>query len=226
MKRLLYIFIALSLAVSCKVVDPYNPNPMTDNNISNLSYNIFTEEAGTCLTAFYNAIHIARFLEADAEVKVSPEYDLIRTGLKGSEGIYTFDYDDYTFTKEGLFEKGGACAVDISYHTTVTVNCLSEGNWQVKSSNGMMLKVEMIEESDDSMKMAVIVNGTKTEDSSFLAKFHDEGLEAAFGHKAIGELESLTFDGNVVVEYYEAADLVKSCRMTFKPGLTIGFEVF
>ena len=118
MKRLYYIFIALSLAVSCKVVDPYQPNPMTDSNISNLSHNLFSEEAAKCLTIFYNAFHITRFLEADAEVKVSPEYDIIRTGLKGAEGVYTFDYDDYTFTKEGLFEKGGVDPV----YTEVTLD--------------------------------------------------------------------------------------------------------
>lgn len=226
MKRLYYIFIALGLAVSCKVVDPYHPNPMTDINIINLSHNMFTEEAGTCLTVFYNAFHIARFLEADAEVKVSPEYDLIRTGISGTEGIYTFDYDEYTFTKEGLFEKGGACAVDISYHNTVTVNCLSEGCWQVKSSNGMMLDLEFIEENEDSMKMSVKARWTKTENSAYLAKFHDEGLQAVFKQKAIGELEALILDGKVIAEYYEANDLIKSCSMTFKPGLTTEFDVF
>lgn len=226
MKRLYYIFIALSLAVSCKVVDPYQPNPMTDSNISNLSYNLFSEETSTCLTIFYNAFHITRFLEADAEVKVSPEYDIIRTGLKGAEGVYTFDYDDYTFTKEGLFEKGGACAVDINYHNTITVNCLSEGYWQIRSSNGMVLKVGMTDETEDSMRMAVSVSGAKTEDSPYLAKFHDEGLECIFKQKAIGEIESLTLDGSVVVEYYEVDKILKSCRMTFKPGLTTEFEVF
>ena len=226
MKRLYYIFIAIFLAVSCKVVDPYQPNPMTDSNISNLSHNMFTEEAGTCLTVFYNAFHIARFLEADAEVKVSPEYDLIRTGISGTEGIYTFDYNEYVFTKEGLFEKGGACAVDINYHNTITINCLSENYWQVMSNKGIVLKMEMIEEFGDGMRMAVNVNGAKTEDSPYLAKFHDEGLECIFKHKKIGEIESLTMDGNVVIEYYEVDKLLKSCRMTFKPGLTTEFEVF
>lgn len=226
MKRLFYIVIALTLAASCKVVDPYNPNPMTDSNISNLSYNLFSEEAGTCLTVFYNAFHITRFLEADAEVKVSPEYDIIRTGLKGSNGVYTFDYNDYTFTKEGLFVKGGACAVDINRHNTVTISCLSEGYWQVKYSNGMLLKVELIEEGEDSMRMAVSVSGSKTEDSPYLARFHDEGLECIFKHKAIGEIESLTMDGKVLVDYYEVNKLIKSCRMRFKPGLTTEFEVF
>ena len=226
MKRLYYIFIALSLAVSCKVVDPYQPNPMTDSNISNLSYNLFSEEAGTCLTIFYNAFHITRFLEADSEVKVSKVYDIIRTGLREANGIYTFDYDDYTFTKEGLFEKGGACAVDISYNRTITINCLSEGYWQIKSSNGMTLKVELIGESEDSMKMAVSVSGAKTENSPYLAKFHDEGLEGHLKHQVIGEIESLDLDGKVVVDYYEANDLIKSCRMTFNSGLTTEFEVF
>jgi hypothetical protein len=157
---------------------------------------------------------------------VSPEYDLIRTGISGTEGIYTFDYDEYVFTKEGLFEKGGACAVDINYHNTITINCLSENYWQVKNNKGIVLKMEMIEEFEDGMRMAVNVNGAKTEDSPYLAKFHDEGLECIFKHKKIGEIESLTMDGNVVIEYYEVDKLLKSCRMTFKPGLTTEFEVF
>ena len=90
----------------------------------------------------------------------------------------------------------------------------------------MMLDLEFIEENEDSMKMSVKARWTKTENSAYLAKFHDEGLQAVFKQKAIGELEALVLDGKVIAEYYEANDLIKSCSMTFKPGLTTEFDVF
>lgn len=218
--------VALILAVSCKVVERYEPNPMTDSNISRLSYNIFQENAEVCLHSFYNAYHIGRFLQADAEEMVSQKYDIIRTGLVSSDGHYIFDYDDYYFAAEGMLKVGKFCTVDIDYYTTISITMISEEEWQINNNDGMSLIVKMLEENEEFMKMEVTINGTKTESSLFRAVISDEGLEVKLEHEKPGALESLSCDGKVIVEYYEENRLIKTCLMTFRPGLTTSFDVF
>lgn len=226
MKRLYYAALTLILAASCKVVEYYEPNPMTDANISRLSYNIFQESTDLCLSTFYKAYHIDRFLQADAEEKVSAKYDHIRIGLTKANETYVYDYDEYVFSKEWLSEKGGSCQVNINYHNKLTIRNIGEGTWQINDNNGIAYTVSLIEKKDEAMKMAVGVTGKKTESSDFWAEVSDEGLEATFEYKTIGELDAITCDGAVLVEYYEGSTYIKSCRMTFKPGLTTTFDVF
>lgn len=226
MKRLYYLAVALMLIASCKVVDPYEPNPMTDRNISNLSYSLFYEESLECISLFYNAYHIAHFLDADAEVKVSPEYDLIRIGLMKNQNSYIYDYDDYIFSSEGFLNKGGSCHVEINYHKSLNIKCLDADKWQISNNRGMVFGVEVLKEDEKSMTMAVTLKGSVTEDSEYVAKMEDEGLKVFLEQKAIGEFDTMSWDGNVLVTYYEDESLIKSCRMTFKPGLTTEFDVF
>lgn len=226
MKRLYYAVLTLILAASCKVVEYYEPNPMTDANISRLSYSIFQEKADLCLSVFYKAYHIDRFLQADAEEKVTAKYNLIRTGLTKADEVYVYDYDDYTFSKEWLSEKGGSCKVYINYNTELTINNLGDEEWHIRDNSGMTFTVKLIEEKADAMRMKVDVSGVKTESSDFRAELSDEGLDVTFEYKAIGELDELACDGKVLVKYYEGNKHIKSCRMTFKPGLTTTFDVF
>lgn len=226
MKKLYYAVLTLILAASCKVVEYYEPNPMTDSNICRLSYSIFQERADLCLSAFYNAYQIDRFLQADAEEKISAEYDIIRTGLIRTEDAYVYNYDDYTFSKEWLSEKGGSCKVYINYNTELTINNMGEDVWLIKDNEGMTYTVKMIDVKDDAMITEVEVKGVKTESSDFWADISSEGLEVTFEHETIGELDALSCNGKVLLEYYEGNKLIKSCRMTFKPGLTTTFDVF
>ena len=216
----------MMLAVSCKVVEYYEPNPMTDANISMLSYNIYQESAELCLSAFYNAYHIDRFLQAEAEEKISTKYDEIRIGLSRNAETYIYDYDDYTFSKEWLSEKGGSCQISINYYTNLTIRNIGGDVWQINDNNGMAYTVRMTEEKDDAMIMEVGVTGKKTESSDFWAEVSDEGLEVTFGYETIGKLDELSCSGAVFVEYYEGNKYIKSCRMTFKPGLTTSFDIF
>ena len=90
----------------------------------------------------------------------------------------------------------------------------------------MVFGVEVIKEDEKSMTMAVTLKGSVTEDSEYVAKMEDEGLKVFLEQKAIGEFDTMSWDGNVLVTYYEDESLIKSCRMTFKPGLTTEFDVF
>lgn len=227
MKRFIIFLFAAAAAVSCKVVDPYQPNQLNDKNISTFCATLFDEEVKENLTYFYNAYAIAKFLDADAEEKVSAKYDIIRTGLRSNDGSYTFDYDDYTFSVDPPFAAGSSWKVKCSYHKDVNISVLGDGKWKITcTDDGTILSVDMLEEKDDMMLMSVTVKGQRTEESSYSADFSSSEIEVTVSGKKIGKIESMSFNGEMIVKFKKDTASVKTCIMTMVPGLTTLFDVF
>lgn len=227
MKRLIIFLSAAAAAVSCKVIDPYQPNQLNDYNIGIFCGNIFDEEVKENLTYFYNAYHIARFLDADAEAKVSPKYDLIRTGLRSNDVGYSFDYDDYTFSEDSLFVTGSSWKVKCSHYRNIIIDVKDGNEWVVTSTeDGTVLKLKMNEETEDSMNLTIDVNGLRTEESSYSARFSSSSLELTVSSRKIGEIDSMTFEGEMTVRFLNGTTPVKECVMTMVPGMTTLYDIF
>lgn len=228
MKKFVFFILVSLSAVSCRITDlyVYEGNPMTDKNISAVCDYILEDRVITNLTYFYNAYNIARFVGADAEIKVSPLYDLIRTGLKESGGKYVYGYQDYDFSGEDFFAAKGACEIVMNYRRSVNVAYVSEGKWRIDSQNGTIIDVEVMEEGDDAMRMIIDVDGEMTEESEFSADFQARDLQVVFLHAKVGKIDSKLYDGEMLVEFYEDASLLKSCQMSMTPGMSTRFRVF
>lgn len=226
MKRLIIATMLSVLAVSCKVVDPYESNHMTERNISVLCSNIFEDMVYDNVRLFYNAFEIASFLDADAEEKVSDKYDLIRTGLRGSGDTYTYDYDDYGFSPDSLFGPGASWKIVPSYHRSIEVTWMSENSWRLTGNDGAVLDIVLSEEGDGFMVLEMDVNGVRTEESSYTGAFSGKALKVRINHAKIGVIDSMTFSGIILFEFRNGSDLLKSCNMTLSPGMTTAFEIF
>ena len=226
MKKLLLMIMVLALAASCKVLDPYEPNQFNEKNISSFCNSLFEEEVSYNIVYFYNAYHIARFIEADAEQKVSPEFDMIRTGLSYSEDRYVFDYDDYRFSTDSLFIPGGIWRVRCDRNKNLHINVGADKEWTLAGSDsGTVMNVKLTEESPEMMRMLVSVKGTRTEDSEFSARFSAEELEVTIGHKYAGKIESMAFRGEMQVVFYEGAKGHRTCVMTMVPELKTSYAI-
>lgn len=228
MKKFVLSLIVCLASVSCRITDLYlyEGNPMTDKNISSVCDYILEDRVITNLTYFYNAYYIARFVGADAETKVSPHYDLIRTGLSGSDGKYEFDYEEYEFSGEDFFGSKGACEIILNYRQSVFVEFISEGEWKISSQDGTCVNVKVLYDGMDAIRMSLDVDGEMTEESEFSADFVANGLQVSFLHSKIGKTDSKLYDGEMLVEFYEGASLVKSCQMIMTAGLSTQFKIF
>lgn len=226
MKRLIIAAMLSVLAVSCKVVDPYESNHMTDRNISVLCSNIFEDKVYDNVRLFYNAFEIASFLDADAEEKVAAKYDIIRTGLSGKDGKYVYDYDDYEFSADTLFGPGALWKVSPFYHRSLTMTGMSEDSWQVKVNDGTVIDIVLSEEGEGVMVLEMDVNGVKTEESPYTGSFSGKGLKVRIDHAKIGVIDSIAFSGSMLFEFRNGSTLLKSCNMTLSPGMTTVFEIF
>lgn len=227
MKRFIIFLFAAAAAVSCKVVDPYQPNQLNDKDIISFCDDIFDEEVKENLTYFHNAYAIAKFLDADTEEKVSEKYDIIRTGLRSNDGNYTFDYDDYTFSKDPLFTAGSSWKVECSYYKDVNIRVRGDGKWTITcTDDDTILSVEMLEDSEDTILMSVIVNGLRTEESSYSADFSSPGIEVTVSCKKIGKIDSMSFKGEMTVKFKKDTDSIKTCIMTMVPGMATLYDVF
>ncbi|MBQ7810950.1 MAG: hypothetical protein IJ394_00170 [Bacteroidales bacterium] len=227
MKRLIIFLFAAAAAVSCKVIDPYQPDQLNDDNIGIFCGNIFDEEVRDNLTYFYNAYNIARFLDADAEEKVSPKYDLIRTGLRSNDVGYSFDYDDYTFNEDPLFVTGSSWKVKCSYYKNIIIDVKDGNEWVVTSTeDGTVLKLKMTEETEDSMNLTIDVEGLRTEESPYSAKFSATDLAVTLRHENIGMIDSMIFGGEMTVRFLNGTTPVKECVMTMVPGMTTHYDIF
>lgn len=226
MKRLITAITISALALSCKVSEPYTSSPVTDHNISLLCRNIFDDKVAGNIKLFHNALNIALFLDADAEEKVSEKYDLIRTGLRGSGDTYIYDYDDYGFSLDTLFGPGATWKIVPSYHRSATVSWVTDGTWQFRDNDGTVIDIRLAEDSEGFMVFDMDINGMKTEESSYYAEFGSEGLEVRVNFMKRGVIDSMSFDGEMLMRFKEGSTLIKQCRMTFKPGLTDSFDIF
>lgn len=226
MKRLIIAIIIPALALSCKVSEPYTSSPITDSNIIMLSRNIFDDNVAGNIKIFHNAFHIARFLEADAEEKVSEKYDLIRTGLRGSGDNYTYDYDDYGFSLDSLFGPGASWKIAPSYHRSVDVTWMSENSWRLSGNDGTRIDISFVEEGEGFISFDMDINGIKTEDSSYSAEFVSDDLRVRIEYAKIGVIGSMNFDGEMLIKFKYGSTLLKQCRMTLRPGLSESFDIF
>lgn len=226
MKKLILIIAVAAAAASCRISDPQEPNQLNEQNISNYCRNLFEEEVSKNLICFYNACQIARFLDADAEAKVSPEFDLIRTGLSYNEDSYTFDYDDYSFSGESSFLDEGVWKVIRSYYQELAIIVCPDKEWTITVSNtGTVMKVKLVEEDAETMKMSVRINGIMTENSEYSAEFEADSLEVTICHKSAGKIESMTYDGEMTVRFMENTRPRKTCVMEMIPGMATSYAI-
>lgn len=215
MKKILICLLTVVAAYSCKVVDPYMKNPTSGEYMTGFCTGMFNDNVETYLEYFYNAYYIARFEAGDAELKVSNEYDLIRTGLQVNDSVYTYDYHKYDYKGEDFFESKGICAVKMNYWNELTILREDENRWLVGSEDGMALDVAVLEEKENGLLLKVILEGYKTEDSTYSALLTSDDLQVEFRHKRIAEDVSPVYDGTVTMVFYNEDTLLKTVTMTF-----------
>ena len=182
MKRFLYIMTVALAAASCRVVDGDVTNPTTDDRISAFCADVFEERVSRALEYFYNAYYIARFVQGDAELKVSPEYDYIRTGLSAENGVYSYDYRPYDFHAEDFFGENGVCEVESGRWYSITITRVGEEHWRMAVNDGTVFNLVLMEESEDGILLNMKVDGVMTEESSFTARLDAEDMEADIRH--------------------------------------------
>ena len=225
MKRFLYIMTVALAAASCRVVDGDVTNPTTDDRISAFCADVFEERVSRALEYFYNAYYIARFVQGDAELKVSPEYDYIRTGLSAENGVYSYDYRPYDFHAEDFFGENGVCEVESGRWYSITIKRVGEEHWRMAVNDGTVINLVLMEESEDGILLDMKVDGVMTEESSFTARLEAEDMEVDIRHEHIGVIASKSFYGDMKVSFYDGATPLKTCTMTFKPGEYVRYDI-
>lgn len=215
MKKFFICLLAVAALYSCKVVDPYVKNPTSGEYMTEFCSRIFEDNVSKCLRCFYNAYYIAKFEAGDAELKVSKEYDLIRTGLQVKDGVYTYDYQKYDYKGEDFFSSKGKCVIRMSSWDELTILSEDTDRWLIGSENGIALDVTVVEETENGLLLKVNVDGVVTEDSTYSALVMADTLRTEFRHKRIGEDRSEVYDGTVMIVFYNNETLLKTVDMTF-----------
>ena len=221
MKRIFMFIAAVLMAASCKVVEADFNNPTTDEYISRYCVTLFSDKVSENLEYFYNAYYVARFVTGDAELKVSPEYDHIRTRITGSDGKYEFDYLQYEFQGNDFFAEGGICVISSGRWLSITIKNIGIGQWTMEVNDGTKFVFTVVEENAEGLVLDMSVSGVKKEESEYTAPFEAEGMEVDMRHKNIGNMASKTFFGTMEVSFLKAAQLLKTCSMTIGPGESI-----
>lgn len=212
-------------AASCRVVEGDVTNPTTDYRIAEFCTGLFEEKVSEALTYFYNTYYIARFVQGDAELKVSPEYDLIRTGLTTENGIYSYGYRPYDFHGEDFFGENGVCDVESGRWYSVTIARVGEGHWRMSVKDGSVFDLILLEESEEGISLNMSMKGVVTEESTFTAGFESEEMAVDILHEHIGKVVSKAFHGDMKVSFYDEAKLLKTCTMTLRPGEHVRYEI-
>lgn len=212
-------------AASCWVVEGDVTNPTTDDRIAEFCAGLFEEKVSEALTYFYNTYYIARFVQGDAELKVSPEYDLIRTGLTTENGIYSYGYRPYDFHGEDFFGENGVCDVESGRWYSVTVTNVSQDHWKMAVSDSTVFDLFLIEEDQEGISLSMNVDGCITEESAFTARLDIEEMTADIRHEHIGKIVSKVFHGDMKVSFYDEVKLLKTCTMTLRPGEHVRYEI-
>lgn len=212
-------------AASCRVVEGDVTNPTTDDRIAEFCAGLFEEKVSEALTYFYNTYYIARFVQGDAELKVSPEYDLIRTGLTTENGIYSYGYRPYDFHGEDFFGENGVCDVESGRWYSVTVTNVSQDHWKMAVSDSTVFDLFLIEEDQEGISLSMNVDGCITEESAFTARLDIEEMTADIRHEHIGDIVSKTFYGDMEVRFYDGDTLLKTCTVTYKPGEYVRHDI-
>ena len=212
-------------AASCRVVEGDVTNPTTDDRIAEFCAGLFEEKVSEALTYFYNTYYIARFVQGDAELKVSPEYDLIRTELTTENGIYSYGYRPYDFHGEDFFGENGVCDVESGRWYSVTVTNVSQDHWKMAVSDSTVFDLFLIEEDQEGISLSMNVYGCITEESAFTARLDIEEMTADIRHEHIGKIVSKVFHGDMKVSFYDEVKLLKTCTMTLRPGEHVRYEI-
>lgn len=225
MKRFLLILILAVAAASCRVVDGDVTNPTTDERIAGFCTDVFEERVSEALTYFYNAYYVARFVQGDAALKVSPEYDLIRTGVSVEDGVHSYHYCPYDFKGEDFFGEKGICEIESGRWYSVTVTNVSQDHWKMAVSDSTVFDLFLIEEDQEGISLSMNVDGCITEESAFTARLDIEEMTADIRHEHIGDIVSKTFYGDMEVRFYDGDTLLKTCTVTYKPGEYVRHDI-
>lgn len=225
MKRFLLALTVAIAAASCRVVDGDVVNPTTDEHVFEFCAELFEQKVGEALDYFYNSYFIARFVQGDAALKVSPEYDYIRTGLSAQDGQYSYLYDPYDFKGTDFFGEGGVCEINSGRWYAVTMTRIAQGHWNMTVSDDTVFELYLLEEKEEGIRLSMSVHGVETEESSFSAGFETAEMEVDFRHEHIGHDIAKTFYGGFKVCFYDGSEPLKTCTMTFKPGEYVRYDI-
>ena len=225
MKRFLLFFALAVAAASCSVVDGDVTNPTKDDRIVGFCKDVFEEKVSEALTYFYNAYYIARFVQGDAALKVSPEYDYIRTGLRTENGRYSYRYCPYDFKGVDFFAENGICEITSGRWYSLTITNASENHWKMTVSDNTVFDLLLLEDGEEGISLNMNVSGCVSEESSFSAGFEIEDMTAYISHDHIGDIVSKAFYGDMKVSFHDGATLLKTCTLTFKPGEYVRYDI-
>lgn len=210
-------------SLSCMVIE--NPYAGYVNDPKSYSKELLDDAVTRNLTCFYNAYHIARFLQAAPEQKVSQEFDLIRTGLRESDGAYSYSYVSYQFITEDFFAEKGVCTVKDGRWYTADIRWVEDGRWKMMVKDGTVLEILVTEDDAAGLSMVVTLSGEATENSSYTAVFAAEDLKAEFRHAQIGKIDMVLYDGRMSVLFCDAGQPLLTCTMFFASSETVFYDV-
>ena len=210
---------------SCRVVDGDVTNPTTDERIAEFCDDVFEDKVAEALPYFYNAYYIARFIQGDAALKVSPEYDHIRTGLTSENGRYSYRYCPYDFKGMDFFAEKGICEITSGRWYTLTITNVSENHWEMTVNYNTVFDLFLLEDDENGISLNMSVVGRISEESSFSAGFRIEDMTVDISHDHIGEIAAKTYYGDMTVNFYDGTTPLKTCTMTYKPGEYVRYEI-
>lgn len=215
MKKIFICLLAVTAVCSCKVVDPYVKNPTSAESLAEFCTNMFEDNVEAYLEYFYNAYYIAKFEAGDVDLKVSREYDLIRTGVQLKDDVYNYKYRKYNYMGEDFFASKGICVIQTSYWDELTILRDDENRWLIGNEDGMTLGVTVAEETENGLLLKVMLEGHMTEDSDYSALLLADNFQVEFRHKRIAEDMTCIYDGTVTIVFYNDNTLLKTVHMTF-----------
>ena len=216
---------AVMIAASCKVSDADFDNPTTDEFMKDYCNELFVDKVSRNIQYFYNAYYVGRFISGDAQLKVSPEYDIIRTGLTDGYGNYGFGNDTYDFNGEDFFSNKGVCSVKASYWRSIAIAALAEGKWAMVMDDGTVLEFTVKDETEDGIVLNMNIDGLMTESNEYSVRFTAEDMEVDIRHNKIGRIASKSISGMMDVNFLRSEKPLKTCSMTFESDGSISCTI-
>lgn len=226
MRKTVILLLSLLATVSCKVSDLSDLDDTTNDRMTRFCAQIFSKNVERYLKTFYEAYYIARFIEADPEVKVSEEYDMVRTELRSGNGYYVYKYNEFAFAEAGFFSPKGGCDMNLSYNEDVTVRLVAKDCWEMQTEEGnIWFEVRLLEEGEEGMHLSVSASGTCTENSPYSASYAMEDMDVKFDHQKKMLIVSTSYTGLMTVEFFRQSELLRTCRMTYSGHAYPSYEI-
>lgn len=219
MKRLITYMLLAAVALSCEVQEPQYR--ATAENLDTFCTSLFRESIEDNIILFHKAYCIARYINAEPEVKTDPKYDIIRTSLtQVTAGIYNYEGDRYIFNPERLIDIG--CFWEIS-GTDMDITRMSESGWRIRDKdNSTFIIVEIIEKSDECVILSIDAEGVKTEDSPYSAHFKTEDLWITIRRHSEIVIDDIEYEGIFSVDFNKDGEHFRNrVMMTSGEGMTI-----